>query len=335
MRILIATGIYPPQIGGPAQYALNLKKAFQNKGYSCTAKAFGIERKLPTGLRHAWYFFRILPAMMKSDLCIALDTWSAALPAVFAAGLLHKKIIIRTGGDFLWESYVERTGDLVLFKNFYKASREKWNAKERLVFKWTKWTLDRASLLVFSTEWQRDIFCEAYGLPLAKTALVENFYGERLAGETPKEKNFIAGARPLKWKNLERLEAAFSIAQEKAPEVLLDTSRSEYGTFLEKIRHSYAVALVSIGDISPNMILDAIRCGKPFICTRETGLFEKIKDIGIFVDPENVSEIAAAIEKLAEPYQYAIYQKKIGLFNFTHSWEQIADEFLSLFRTLS
>src|SRR4051812_26577287 len=120
MRILIATGIYPPEIGGPAEYAQELKNAWIARGHSVEVKVFSRFNFLPSGVRHLAYFLTLLPAIFKTDSILALDTFSAALPAVLAAKLARKKIILRTGGDFLWEAYVERTGDLVLLRDFYQ-----------------------------------------------------------------------------------------------------------------------------------------------------------------------------------------------------------------------
>ena len=68
-----------------------------------------------------------------ADLILVLDTWSAAVPTMAACAIMRKRYVIRTGGDFLWESYVERTGDMVLFRDFYGTRMDKMSGKERLV----------------------------------------------------------------------------------------------------------------------------------------------------------------------------------------------------------
>src|SRR5690349_109454 len=108
MRILIATGIYPPKYGGPAQYALNLKKEFEKLGHKVSVKTFNFEDYLPTGVRHIYYFLKIIPSVMFADHIIALDTFSTGLPATVAANVFGKRIVIRVAGDFLWEGYAER-----------------------------------------------------------------------------------------------------------------------------------------------------------------------------------------------------------------------------------
>jgi len=329
-KILITTGIYPPEIGGPAEYARNLALVWKEQGNDVAVKVFSKWNFLPTGIRHIVYFFSILASTASSDFIVVLDTFSSALPAVLAAKIFGKKIIIRTGGDFLWENYVERTGDLVLLRDFYETSFSKLSTKERIIFRLTRFNLRHASGIVFSTKWQKELFEKAYNLAPQKNFIIENFYGEKLASFPLKEKNFLAFTRQLKWKNLDILRQAFKIAQENEKNITLDTDMVLYQRSLEKIQESYALILVSLGDISPNMILDALRHNKPFICTRETGIYDRIKEVGIFVDPKNINDIAEKILFLSQPDNYQIYKKKIEQFKFTHSWREIADEFLNI-----
>ncbi len=328
MKILLVTGIYPPQIGGPAQYAKNLAEALRVQGHEVAVRTYELERKLPMGVRHLLFFFRSLWAMPGTDLVIALDTFSVAFPAVCAARLCGKKMIIRTGGDFLWEFYVERTGDLVLLRDFYNTRIGRLNFKERLIFKSTGWTLRGVNAIIFSTEWQRDIFTPAYGLDMKKNFIVENYCGERMPSFPAVIKNFVSATRPLKWKNHVRLAEAFKKVLGKGISVVHDINPVPHDMFIEKLQHAYVVILVSLGDISPNMILDTIRCGKPFIMTKETGFTEKLKDIALLVDPENVDDIAEKIEMLCDPKIYAEYQHRVQNFSFNHGWDEIAKEFL-------
>ena len=58
----------------------------------------------------------------------------------------------------------------------------------------------------------------------------------------------------------------------------------------------------------------------------------KFKDIGIFVDPENVESIRAGLLKLSEPVFYQTAKRRVENFNFTHNWSEIAQEFIALTR---
>lgn len=334
-RILICTGIFPPQVGGPAQYAKEIADEFRRQGNEVKVLTYVLERKLPTLVRHKLFFWRTLLSLWGVDFIFALDAFSVGLPAVIAAKIFGKKIIIRTGGDFLWEFYVERTGDMVLFKDFYQKSRGKLNLKEKIIFACTKWTLQNVNAVIFSTDWQRQIFEKAYRLDSSKNFIVENFYGQKLPTVEKTNRTFVAGSRHVRLKNADRLKKAFVGAQKKDPTISLNTSPIPYEDFLKEIARSYAVILVSISDISPNMILDAIRANTPFILTRETGLFQKLKDIAIFVDPENEADIKEKILFLADAQNYELQKQKIESFNFTHSWGEICNEILMISKKLT
>ena len=331
MRILIATGIYPPDIGGPAQYARNLYETWKNEGHDVKVAAYRWERAAPPGLRHFLYFTKILRKGWNADLIIVLDTWSAAVPTMAACKLMGKKYILRTGGDFLWESYVERTGDLVLLKDFYGTRLGKLSDKEKLVFAAAQKVLKNAAKVIFSSAWQKGIFENAYGLDPKKDCIIENYCGERLEKAEPEGRVFLASTRLLKWKNAELLREAFKDAQEEVkkrgfPDIEIDTGKAMYSNFIEKMRHAYAVVLVSLGDISPNMIYDAVRTGVPFILTRENGITDRVRDAAILVDPLDKKEIAERLVWLADPANRAAQAEKVRKLSFNHSWGQIADE---------
>ncbi len=341
MRIIIATGIFPPDIGGPAQYARETARGWTRAGHSVTVCNFGAIRFLPTVVRHLAYFFWVLARSVRADFIFIPDTFSAAVPAVAVGKLLRKKTIIRTGGDFLWEQYVEHTGDLVLLRNFYRTRMEKWNKKEHLVFRLVGWALRNASAVVFSTAWQRNIFEKPYRLDLQKCFIIENYYGERMRAQiqhTDKPENvgvlpkvFVGGTRALKWKNLARIKEAFLQVQKRDTSVVLQWETGSRGKFLLDIEASYAVIIASLGDISPNTILEAIQFGKPFILTRETGLHERLKDIAVWVNPEDERDIAEKILWLANEQNYTTQTAKVRAFSFTHSWDDIASEILTIY----
>lgn len=333
-NIVIITGIYPPEIGGPAEYAKNLAEVWKSQGYNVKVKVFSQFNFLPSGIRHLVYFFYIIPSFLLSNYIFIIDTFSAALPATFLAWILRRKTVLRTGGDFLWEAYVERTGDKVLLTDFYKTRVDKFSFKEKIIFGLVRWILHHIDNIIWSTKWQKDIFLEPYGLFGQRHSIVENYYGQRYSSEDPEEKIFIGSSREVKWKNIDILKNVFGRKDVSESGVILDLDRVPHGHFLEKIKRAYAVIVVSLGDISPNVILDAILCQKPFIVTKETGIYERIKDIAIFVDSTNEDEIAEKVKWLSVPENYEIQKKKIENFDFVHSWEDIAYEYMNTYDNL-
>ncbi len=334
MKILIVTDIYPPEIGGPAEYAKNLGEVWKREGHEVKVKIFGRFKRIPWGLRHVIFLIYLAPTVIWSDCIFTLGAFSAGVSAV-ASKLFFKKNIFRTGGDFLWEMYVERTGDLVLLRNFYQTRLNKFSFKEKLIFRLMKWALHNLSAIIWSTSWQRDIFMAPYQLSGRKHFVVENYYGPRIPVSTPESKNFIATTRNLKWKNLSRLKSVFERDEVRSSGVKLDMAALPHAEFLEKISRSYAVIIASLGDISPNTILDAIRTSKPFILTCENGLSDRIKEIALFVDPEDEEDMAEKVLWLSDPANYEQQRRKVANFTFTHTWEEIAAEYLNIYKQLT
>lgn len=317
MNILIATGIYPPRIGGPAQYAKNLYETWVKAGHIVTVKTYDLEYSLPTGIRHIYYLIKIFPAVINSDFVLALDTFSVGLPASIIGKILNVPVIIRTGGDFLWEGYVERTKDKVLLRDFYNTRQNSLNIKEQIIYLLTKFTLKIATKIVFSTKWQKDIWMKPYEIKEDKVSIIENFYGPKRESSL-QDKVFLGSTRPLVWKNLDIL-----------PKEVV-TKNMSYEEMMDAMSKCYAVVLASLGDISPNMILDAISFNKPFILTKENGISDRVKDIAIFVDPLNSEEIKEKMNWLLDRKNYEEQKKKIEDFKFTHTWQEISQEFLKL-----
>jgi glycosyltransferase involved in cell wall biosynthesis len=121
------------------------------------------------------------------------------------------------------------------------------------------------------------------------------------------------------------------MAKVESPELTLEVKHNiPREEVLEKINSSYAVILASLGDISPNLILESLMLGKPFILTSETGLKDRLSDVGIFVDPLDANDIARKINWLSKPGNYQSQLEKIKNFSFIHTYDDIADEFLKL-----
>ena len=199
--------------------------------------------------------------------------------------------------------------------------------------------LRNASLVIFSTNWQKSIFEKAYSLDSKKSRLVENYCGKREEAIEPENRVFVAGTRDLVWKNIDTLKKAFKSAQTKVVStgfepIEFDTTKAVYDNFQERMRRSYCVILASIGDISPNMIFDAIRLGIPFILTKENGITDRVKDCAVFIDPTDEKDIADKIKWISDPKNRALQAEKIKKFDWVHTWEDIGNEIISLYAKL-
>ncbi|PJE73709.1 MAG: hypothetical protein COV02_01065 [Candidatus Terrybacteria bacterium CG10_big_fil_rev_8_21_14_0_10_41_10] len=335
-KILICSGLYPPDVGGPAKYAKNLEQEFLKMGYGVKVLAYGAEKKMPIGIRHFWYFFRIILVLPKTDFIIGLDIFSTGFPMVLAGKILGKKTILRVGGDFLWETYVESTGNLIKLKDFYN-KKPRLSIKFKIIALFQKFALKNASALASNTTWQKEFFEKVYNLDARKNLVIENFYPARneIFNDNVSEKNFLFAGRKIKFKNLKILEKVFEELKTEGVKAKLEVVDSLSAEELrKKIKSSYALITVSISDFAPNFIIEGVGANKPFILTEDCGLTEKLNGLGIFIDASGADNIKKAVLNLLDDDIYKDYKKRLTEFNFTHSWQEIAQEFLVIYKSL-
>ena len=110
MRILIATGLYTPDIGGPATYTRFLERVLPPRGFSLRVVSFSDVRHLPKIIRHLAYVWKLLRAGWGVDVIYALDTVSVGMPATIVSIILGKSLYVRVPGDYAWEQGQQRFG---------------------------------------------------------------------------------------------------------------------------------------------------------------------------------------------------------------------------------
>lgn len=108
MHVVIATGLYPPEIGGPATFSAFFERELRARGIPCVVIPFSSVRFLPKILRHGAYAFVVLRALRRDSIVFALDPVSVGLPALIAARARGKKFFLRVGGDYAWEQATQR-----------------------------------------------------------------------------------------------------------------------------------------------------------------------------------------------------------------------------------
>ena len=235
------------------------------------------------GIRHVLFAIKLLIKSYGTDAMIAFDTYSGGLPAVIVSVLTGRFFLIRIGGDFVWEMYIERTRDLVPLPDIYRR-RDKWNWKERLSFSVSWWVLRRASV-VFSSAWLLGIWKDVYKIDPSRVYVIENAIGGKIQPIAPARRNFIFYTRQIALKNAAAFKRAFAKAKIAHPEIELDEGMVPHDELERRMRECYAVVLPSISEVTPNYIIDAIRCGKPFLLTKYSGYAERFKNYGVIVDP--------------------------------------------------
>ena len=142
-RILITTGIFPPDIGGPASYAELMANALSTKGFKVCVLTysrqfnikedskyeFGVIRvwgKWPIWFKHFIFGLKLLKHARKYDTIFALNIWSAGFPSLIVSKIFKKKFIVRIAGDYAWEVGVDKGKVNILIDDFQKSKKGGW-----------------------------------------------------------------------------------------------------------------------------------------------------------------------------------------------------------------
>lgn len=328
MKIVIATPFYPPQVGVLATYAEGLQKAFERRGHTVTVVSFGGVRALPPIVRHAAFFFKMFSAVQGGGFVLALDTWSVGMPAYFAARLASVPFLVRIGGDFLWETFIRRTNEQVRFSDFHTQPR-RFSLKETMINAFNTVMTRRAHMLFFNSRFQMGTWKDVYGFPPEKARILENVFPARTQEIQPANgRVFVSAGRPIALKNYTSLEKVFARIRERYPKIELDRRLLPPDEHHARLASCYAVIIPSLSEMSSNMALDAVRAGKPFIMTDDTGTKERLGECGIFADMRSEEALEAAVTKLLNPEEYEYIRARIREFDFVRSWDDLAGEIL-------
>lgn len=329
MKIVIATAFYPPRTGVHATYAAGIEEGLRKLGHEVSVV---VPLALPPGLSHAIYALQLFRALRDASFVLTLDTWSVGMPSYIAARLRGVPLALRIGGDFLWESYVARTGETVRLSDFYDPAR-KLSFKERVIMRCTRMLLAHAHLF-FTTRFQRDIWKRTYQFPDERVRIIENYAPPVLGTYLPAMGlTFVSAGRPIGLKNIDLLTRVVARLANDHPGLTLDTRLLPRDEHLKRIAASYAVVIPSFSEVCSNTAFDAVVCGKPFVMTSDTGTSERLSECGLFVDTRSESALTQAIESLLDPVTYERLATNARIFAHTHSWEEIAKEIVEAVNT--
>ena len=361
MKILIATSIYPPKIGGPSQYVKNLEKDLKEKGIENEVISYNNLNKYPQPLRFLFYCFLILKRTTDNDIIYAFNLISCGIPAYLASILFNKRFILRLGGDFLWERAVEEGRTKKPLKYYYQEPK---TLKERFFTYLIKGILNGADKIIFTSNFLKEIYREHFNVEEEKITIIKNPFPEVRNSEYQSSGfsyQILYAGRIIKLKNLETLLYSFATAIKKTkkpfilkiigegpeknnlelkikalglePDVVIKKS-IPHQELLKEIEKSYFCILPSLSEVSPNFALECIKLKKPILLTKETGIYEDFKDHLIFINPEDEKEIEDKILYLLDEDNYRNYLQKIKSINIDYSWDEVVKKHILLFKEL-
>lgn len=335
MKVLIATGLYPPEIGGPATYALLLEDELPKKGVTVTIVPFGWVRHYPKIIRHIVYAYKLWQESRDSDIIYALDPISVGIPALFVAKLRRKKFLIRLGGDYAWEQGRGRFG-LTETLDEYLTGDTRRPLMVKVLAALQSYVTKRATKVIAPSEYLKSVIIKWGVMPANIVVIYSALYP--LSVEGTKEElhdqlsfthpTIVSAGRLVPWKGFVVLIEVVAKLKEKYPDITLVIAGDgeEHDTLVAKAEaEDVTTNLRLVGRISKDalgasikgadvfvlntayeglshQLIEVMDLGTPIVTTTAGGNPELItNDVsGILVPFNDVQALQAAIIRILE-----------------------------------
>lgn len=331
--ILIATGLYPPEIGGPASYSKFLYDELPKQGFEVEVLPFREVRKYPKIIRHFVYFLKVLRVGGGVDVIFAQDPVSVGLPSMLAAKILRKRFILRLGGDYAWEQGVQRYGVVDTLDKF-SINYEKYSRKVRIMKIVQLFVANKAERIISPSNYLKKIITN-WGVPKEKISVVYSiFTSEDVNGTKEELRNglrlskhvIVSAGRLVPWKGFKTLieimptilrkyfDATLLIIgdgpdRKELEELVREKKLNDKVIFLGVLPHQLVLRYIKAGDMfvlntsyegMSHFLLEAMSLGTPVITTNVGGNPELIEDgkNGLLVTHDDKEAIGKAIFEL-------------------------------------
>lgn len=323
MRLVVATPLYPPEIGGPATYVRFLEEGLPPRGIEVEVVKFAGVRRLPTGIRHCAYYRRVRRALRAADLALALDPVSVGLPTMLAAWRERKPYVVKVVGDYAWEQGRQRFGITEDLDAFLRRARAPLPVA-LLRYLETRVARSATRVIVPSDYMKRVV--SAWGVPARAIAVIYNAVKIDAPGAVPEGVTklprplLVTAGRLVSWKRVEGVidalaagraslavvgdgplrEALEARAREKMPGRAAFTGALSHADTLATIAAADLFVLNSTYEGLSHLLIEALALGKAVVAADVGGNAEVIEnaDLGTLVSVADPGALARAIDAL-------------------------------------
>lgn len=196
--IVIASGIFRPDIGGPASYALmlagrlakdvpvtlvtysNVRRDARDK--ELPFRVIRIWRIFPKGLRQAVYLWSLWRTAKGAGTILALNAVSAGMLTALVARARGARLVVRVAGDAAWERAADRGATYLMLDDYQKTQRHGYPA---LLHRIQVRVCRTAAHIIVPSKYLSGIVA-GWGIPADRVTVIYNGSDFR-PSDTPKE----------------------------------------------------------------------------------------------------------------------------------------------------
>lgn len=322
MKLVLATPLYPPEIGGPATYAKLLEEGLPGRDIEIETVKFGEVRHLPKFVRHIAYARRVYMALRDADMALALDPVSVGLPTCIAAWLAKKPFVVKIVGDYAWEQGRQRFGITANLDDFVKM--KKVPLAVWLLRRVQTGVARHAARVIVPSRYLK-VIIEGWGVPSGKIVIVYNAVKIDETGDVPEavarlpRPLVVTAGRLIPWKHVdgvidavEETNASLAVIGDGPLRSALEARALDLGqrvAFTGVLAHKDLLAVVGSADVFvlnssyeglSHLLIEALLLGVPIVATRVGGNPEIVVsgETGALVSVGDTPALTEAIQQV-------------------------------------
>ncbi len=234
MKIVLATPLYPPEIGGPATYTKELAERLRDN-HEVTIVAFAttsekipgtklitISKQRPLPIRLAKFTWELFKAARYADIIYVQNAVAAGLPAALVHMVTRVPVVLKFVGDESWEraTQLKQTGKRL--EEFLEHPEGSY--KIRLIGSLQGWVLRRVSVVTTPSVYLTEAIVKTYRVPRSHAVVNYNAAEKTDAppfDAAPRRHQIAATARLTEWKGVDGILRAVAILKDSYPDVRL------------------------------------------------------------------------------------------------------------------
>jgi glycosyltransferase involved in cell wall biosynthesis len=335
MNLLIVTGIFPPDIGGPATYVPSMASELVKRGHRVTVVTLSdtldhddrsynfplhrIRRGLSKPLR---FLFTVLRILRQGRSAQVLYVNGLYLEAVIANFLLRKPMVQKIVGDWAWE---RATNKKWVKDNFEKFQKRKYGLKIELLRALRNFCVRRADTLIAPSDYLARVIT-TWGVSASKIFIVYNAVEipswTRTTVPLATRLNIVTVGRLVPWKQIDYLiEALTEIDgaglvvvgdgpdRSRLEDLVRATKLTDRIYFAGQRSKEETLGLMTACDLFvlnstyegfPHVVLEAMCAGLPVVATEVGGTPELVRDgeNGLLISPNANGTLSKTLLKL-------------------------------------
>jgi len=338
MKILVVTGIFPPDIGGPATYVPAIAKALLERDHEVNVvttsepewlelddnehpfPVYRMNRRMHPGWRFFHYCRTILHHAKKADVVFANGVF---LEATVASFLARKSMVQKIVGDPTWERARNRGWTQDHFETF---QNKHYGLKIEALKKLTTFVARRAEKIIVPSRYLSG-WVGKWGIPQSKIVIIYNSVQsldlvDSLSVPLSSSLKLVTACRLVSWKRVDSIiqaigqtdEVGLLICGDGPERKNLETLARDLGLtdriyFAGQRSRKDTLALMAGCDIFvlnstyeglSHVVLEAMSLGLPVIATSVGGNSELVKngETGLLIEEGDAQSLKSAILQL-------------------------------------